>query len=576
MKEDYIAPLKKAAANRFALRKCPTGIQGLDEITLGGIPRGRPTLLTGGAGSGKTLIALEFLVKGATQYNEPGVFMAFEETSEELTTNVSSLGFDLDGLTAQKKLAIDYVYIERSEIEETGEYDLEGLFVRLGYAIDSVKAKRVVLDTLEVLFASLPNEGILRAELRRLFRWLKKKGVTAIVTGERGSTTLTRYGLEEYVADCVIILDHRVTEQISTRRLRVVKYRGSYHGTNEYPFLIDKDGISILPITSLGLTADAPSGRVSTGVSRLDAMFDGKGYYKGSSVLVSGTAGTGKSTLAAHFAESACKRKERALYLAFEESPPQIVRNMRSVGIDLAPYLDKGSLLIRSERPTLLGLEMRLLQMTKLVDEFKPHVVVMDPITNLISVGAEADVKSMLTRFVDYLKGRQVTSLFTSLTSPGNLERTDVGVSSLMDTWIVLKDIEGQGERNRGLSIVKSRGMAHSNQFREFKLSDKGLMLEDVYLGASGALTGAARAAQIAEEQAAVAARNEEIERLTRQIERRRTVLESQVTVLRSEFEAEEEEIRKRMAEVKAQEQTAAIQKSRMAHARKVDEETGR
>ena len=407
---------------------------------LGRNPEGRPTLLTGGAGSGKTLIAIEFLVKGATEYNEPGVFMAFEETSEELTTNVSSLGFDLDGLVRQKKLAIDYVYIERSEIEETGEYDLEGLFIRLGHAIDSVKAKRVVLDTLEVLFASLPNEGILRAELRRLFRWLKKKGVTAIVTGERGVNTITRYGLEEYVADCVILLDHRVTDQISTRRLRVVKYRGSYHGTNEYPFLIDKDGISILPITSLGLTSDAPSERVSTGIPRLDAMFEGKGYYKGSSVLVSGTAGTGKSTMAAQFVESACKRGERALYLAFEESPKQIIRNMRSAGIDLEPYIRQEVLLIRSERPTLLGLEMHLLQMTKLVDQFNPHIVVMDPITNLISVGAQADVKSMLTRFIDFLKAKQVTSLFTSLTSPGgSLEQSEVGVSSLMDTWIVLK-----------------------------------------------------------------------------------------------------------------------------------------
>ena len=471
---------KKSAAKSSTLHKCPTGIQGLDEITLGGIPRGRPTLLTGGAGSGKTLIALEFLVKGITEFNEPGVFMAFEETKEELTTNVSSLGFDLDRLAGQKKLAVDYVYIERTEIEETGEYDLEGLFVRLGYAIDSVKAKRVVLDTIEVLFASLPSEGILRAELRRLFRWLKQKGVTAIVTGERGVNTITRYGLEEYVADCVILLDHRVTDQISTRRLRVVKYRGSYHGTNEYPFLIDKDGISILPITSLGLTADAPLTRISTGIPRLDAMFEGKGYYKGSSVLVSGTAGTGKSTMAAQFVESVCRKSERALYLAFEESPKQILRNMRSAGIELEGYTKSKLLLIHSERPTFFGLEMHLLQMTKLVDEFKPHVVVMDPVTNLISVGLQMDVKSMLTRFVDFLKVRQVTSLFTSLTSPGgSLEQSEAGVSSLMDTWIVLKNIEGEGERNRGLTIVKSRGMAHSNQFKRFKLSDHGLMLED-------------------------------------------------------------------------------------------------
>lgn len=570
-------PRRKTAENRFQLQKCPTGISGLDEITLGGIPKGRPTLLTGSAGSGKTLIALEFLVKGATEYNEPGVFMAFEETGEELTTNVSSLGFDLDGLTRQQKLAIDYVYIERSEIEETGEYDLEGLFVRLAHAIDSVKAKRVVLDTLEVLFSCLPSEGILRAELRRLFRWLKKKGVTAIVTGERGVNTITRYGLEEYVADCVVLLDHRVTEQVSTRRLRVVKYRGSYHGTNEYPFLIDKDGISILPITSLGLTSEASSERVSTGISRLDAMFDGKGYYKGSSILVSGTAGTGKSTMAVQFAESACKRGDRALYLAFEESPKQIIRNMRSAGINLEPYLHSKCLLIRSERPTLLGLEMHLLQMTKLAEQFKPHIVVMDPITNLISVGAQADVKSMLTRFIDFLKAKQVTSLFTSLTSPGTaLEQSEVGISSLMDTWIVLKDIEGQGERNRGLTIIKSRGMAHSNQFREFLLTGNGLSLEDVYLGASGALTGAARAAQIAEERATALARTEEIERLNRQIERKRAVLESQLTVLRSEFEAEEEEIKKRMAEVGATEQAATEQKIRMAHARKTDEEAVR
>jgi circadian clock protein KaiC len=566
-------PRKKA----FALQKCPTGIQGLDEITLGGIPRGRPTLVTGAAGSGKTLMALEFLVKGATLYNEPGVFMAFEETQEELTTNVSSLGFDLDGLVKQKKLAIDYVYVERSEIEETGEYDLEGLFVRLGNAIDSVKAHRVVLDTLEVLFASLPNEAILRAELRRLFRWLKKKGVTALVTGERGEHALTRHGLEEFVADCVILLDHRIAEQVSTRRLRVVKYRGSSHGRNEYPFLIDEDGISILPITSLGLTSEAPLKRISTGIPRLDAMFENKGYYKGSSVLVSGTAGTGKSTMAAQFVESACKRGERALYLAFEESPKQIVRNMRSAGVDLEPHLSSNSLLIRSERPTHFGLEMHLLEMTKLVNQFKPHVVVMDPITNLVSVGTQADAKLMLTRFIDLLKSRQITSFFTSLTSPGaSLEQTEVGVSSLMDTWMVLKDIEGQGERNHGLTIVKSRGMAHSNQFRELYLTGKGIILEDVYLGASGALTGAARAAEIAEEQAAALARTEEIERLNRQIERRRAVFESQMTVLRSEFEAEEEEIRKRMAEVEARERAAAEQKSRMAQARKADEGAGR
>ena len=338
----------------FHLQKCPTGITGLDELTQGGLPRGRPTLVTGSAGSGKTLLALQFLVKGATEYNEPGVFMAFEETSDDLTTNVASLGFDLDGLTKKKKLAIDHVYIERSEIEETGEYDLEGLFVRLAYAIDSIGAKRVVLDTIEVLFGGLPNEGLLRAELRRLFRWLKNKGVTALITGERGETSLTRYGLEEYVADCVILLDHRITDQTSTRRLRIVKYRGSSHGTNEYPFLIDEAGISVLPVTSLGLNYDVPEERISTGIPRLDEMFGGKGFYKGSSILVSGTAGTGKTTVASHFAEAACKKDERCLYFAFEESPQQITRNMASVGIDLKPWLQKKCLLVRSARPHLL------------------------------------------------------------------------------------------------------------------------------------------------------------------------------------------------------------------------------
>lgn len=474
---------QKTISQTLQLEKCPTGITGLDEITKGGLPRGRPTLVAGGAGSGKTLLALEFLVKGATLYDEPGVFMAFEETAPELATNADSLGFDLTRLTKRKKLAIDYVYIERSEIEETGEYDLEGLFIRLGHAIDTIKAKRVVLDTLEVLFAGLPNESILRAELRRLFRFLKEKRVTAIVTAERGTDRFTRHGLEEYVADCVILLDHRVTEQVSTRRLRIAKYRGSAHGTNEYPFLIDQEGVSILPVTSIGLDHGVSSKRISTGIDRLDAMFGGKGYFRGSTVLVSGTAGTGKSTIAAHFAEAACKRGERCLYLAFEESPQQIVRNMSSVGIGLKPFVDRKILRIRSERPTFTGLEMHLVDIMKLVNAFDPQVLVMDPVTNLISVGLVPDVKAVLTRLIDFLKTRQVTTLLTSLTTGGNsTEQTDVGVSSLVDTWVVLKDIEGEGERNRGISIVKSRGMAHSNQFREFRLTDKGFALEDVSL----------------------------------------------------------------------------------------------
>ncbi len=558
------------------LQKCPTGIDGLDELTRGGIPRGRPTLVTGAAGSGKTLLAMEFLVKGATLYDEPGVFMAFEETAEDLTTNVASLGFDLDGLVKKKKLAIDYVYIERSEIEETGEYDLEGLFIRLGHAIDSIQAKRVAVDTIEVLFGGLPNDAILRAELRRLFRWLKDKGVTALITGERGDTTLTRYGLEEYVADCVILLDHRITDQISTRRLHIVKYRGSAHGTNEYPFLIDEDGISVLPITSLGLGYDVPRERISTGIARLDAMFDGKGFYKGSSVLVSGTAGTGKSTVAAHFASAACRKGKRSLYFAFEESPQQIVRNMASVGINLKLWVARKRLIIRASRATVYGLEMHLLEVMKLIRTFKPDVVVVDPISNLISVGLAPDVKSMLTRLIDYLKSQQITTLFTSLTtSEGSLERTETGVSSLMDTWIVLMDIEGQGERNRGLTIVKSRGMPHSNQLREYRLTHKGLYLEDVYVGPQGVLTGAARATREAEEKAVSLAHLEEIKRKEREIKRKRAVVDAQITALRADYEAEEEELRKDISGIERGERAAGLQRTTIASLRRADKGGG-
>lgn len=465
------------------LEKCPTGIAGLDEITGGGLPKGRPTLVVGSAGSGKTLLGMEFLIKGVTGYNEPGVFVAFEETAEDLSKNVASLGFDLDALVAKKKLAIDYVYIERSEIEETGEYDLEGLFVRLGYAIKSVGAKRVVLDTIEVLFAGLPNEAILRAELRRLFRWLKTMGVTAIVTGERGEQSLTRYGLEEYVADCVILMDHRVTDELSTRRLRVVKYRGSAHGTNEYPFLIDEQGISILPITSLGLAHEALTERVATGIPKLDAMFHGGGYYRGSSVLVSGMAGSAKTSVAAYFANAACRSGRRCLYFSFEESESQILRNLRSIGLDLAKWTRKGLLKFHTSRPEMQGLERHLVEMHKHIADFRPEVIVVDPVTNLIKAGTQIDVSSMLTRLVDYLKTEKITSLFTSLvTGVAGIEEA-AGVSSLMDTWIALRRIESGGERKRGVEILKSRGMAHDSRTREFVLTDSGLVIADVKAG---------------------------------------------------------------------------------------------
>ncbi len=540
--------------------KAPTGIQGLDEITGGGLPQGRPTLVCGPSGCGKTVLAMEFLVNGARQFDEPGVFVTFEETAQELTTNVASLGFDLKDLVRKKKLLVDFVYIERSEIEATGEYDLQGLFIRLGQAIEEIGAKRVVLDTIESLFAGLPNQLILRAELRRLFRWLKEKGVTAIITGERGEMTLTRQGLEEYVSDCVIVLDHRVSEQTSSRRLRIVKYRGSTHGTNEYPFLIDEDGISVLPITSLGLQHPVSNAHISTGVARLDTMLSGNGYYRGSSVLVSGTAGTGKTSLAAHFIDAACRRGERALYFAFEESPSQIMRNMRSIGIDLAPWVKMGLLQFQANRPSFSGLEMHLTTMHKAINAFDPQAVAIDPLSSFVVGGNATEVKAMCMRLVDFLKIRQITGLFTNLTAGGSaLEQTDIAVSSLIDTWLILRDIELGGERNRSLNILKSRGMEHSNQIREFLLTSHGVELRDVYVGASGVLTGSARLAREAQEKAEALLRAQGVERQQRGVERKLGALEAQITALRAEFEAQATETMSLIG----QEQTQALQLTR-------------
>jgi circadian clock protein KaiC len=552
--------------------KCPSGIQGLDEITGGGLPRGRPTLVCGSAGSGKTLFALQFLVQGILECDEPGVFIAFEETAEELAQNVASLGFDLKALIARKKLAVDYVYVERSEIEETGEYDLEGLFVRLASAIDSVGAKRVALDTLESLFGGLSNTLVLRSEMRRLFRWLKGKGVTAVVTAERGDGTLTRFGLEEYVSDCVILLDHRVNEQVATRRMRIVKYRGSVHGTNEYPFLIDEKGFSVLPITSLVLKHTASTARISSGIRQIDQMLGGKGYFRGSSVLVSGTAGTGKTSVAAHFVDAACRRGERCLYFAFEESESQIVHNMRSIGIDLLPWIDKGLLRFHTARPTAYGLETHLAVMHKLVDNFQPRAIVVDPINNLSPAGTPTEVKTMLMRLVDYLKAAHVTTLFTSLTSgDGKLEETDVGISSLMDTWLLLRNMEASGERNRGLYVLKSRGMAHSNQIREFTLADDGVELRDVYLGPAGVLTGSARVAQEIEEREAALARQQETERKRSSLEHKRQALDAQIAMLRSEFEAQAQELGDVIMQDERQQERRTANYDAMAQSRGTD-----
>jgi len=561
----------KNKTGQHALSKTKTGIQGLDEITYGGLPSGRPTLICGNAGCGKTLLAMEFIVRGATEFNEPGVFMAFEETEKDLTENVASLGFDLDGLVKSKKIVIDYVYIERSEIEETGEYDLEGLFIRLGHAIDSIGAKRVVLDTIESLFAGLPNQFILRAELRRLFRWLKEKGVTAIITGERGESTLTKQGLEEYVSDCVILLDHRVNDQSSTRRLRIVKYRGSTHGTNEYPFLIDENGFSVLPVTSLGLQSIALTDRISSGVPALDEMLEKKGYFRGSTILASGTAGVGKSSLAAHFAESACKRGERVLYFCFEESQSQIMRNMLSIGINMEPWVKKGLLQFHAARPTLYGLEMHLTMTHKIVNEFNPQLVILDPINTFVMGGNETEVKTMLLRLVDFLKMKQITAFFTSLTTSGTaLEHTDVAISSLIDTWILLRDIEINGERNRGIYVIKSRGMAHSNQIREFILTNQGVSLREVYIGQGGVLTGSARLAQEAVENAEVLARKNEIERRQRELEQKRKALEAQIESLHSIFKSEEMEALKIIETEQTKIDRFELEKTKMAASRKV------
>lgn len=539
---------------RRQLPKAPTGIQGLDEITGGGLPKGRPTLVCGGPGCGKTLLAMEFLVRGATEFNEPGVFMAFEESEKDLTQNVASLGFDLKDLAARKKIVLDFVYIERSEIEESGEYDLEGLFIRLGHAIDSIGAKRVVLDTVESLFSGMPNPLILRAELRRLFRWLKDKGVTAIITGERGEGTLTRQGLEEYVSDCVIVIDHRVSEQTSSRRLRIVKYRGSIHGTNEYPFLIDADGISVMPVTSLALQHIVSTERISTGIPRLDAMLGGTGYYRGSSVLVSGTSGTGKSSIAAHFADAACRRGERVIYSSFEESPSQIIRNMRSIGIDLQPWVKKGLLLFRAKRPSSAGLETHLAMKIKAINNFKPQVMILDPINSFIVGDNELGVQSMLMRLFDFLKTNQITGLFTNLTSGGGvLEKTEIGISSLIDTWLLLRAIDSGDERNRSLSIMKSRGMTHSNQVREFLLTDHGVELRDVYVGAGGVLTGSARLTQEAQDKAVQMLHKQAIERRQLELLSKHQALEAQIAALRAEFEPQEAELRKIIGQEQAQ-----------------------
>ncbi|NLW30747.1 MAG: circadian clock protein KaiC [Fibrobacter sp.] len=551
------------------LEKTPTGIQGFDEITRGGLPKGRPCLFAGTAGSGKTLFGMEFLARGAIQYNENGVIMTFEERPEDLIKNFTSLGFDIQKLIDDKKLVIDYVYIERAQIEETGEYNLDGLFVRLNYAIDAIQAKRVVLDTIEVLFAGMSNEAILRSELRRLFYWLKQKGVTAVITGERGTETLTRYGLEEYVADCVVLLDNIVNERIATRRLRVIKYRGSFHGADEYPFLITEHGISVLPLTSLSLDHEVSRERISTGVKRLDEMLGGKGFYRGSSILLSGTAGTGKSTLAASFSEAACMRGERVLYFAFEEAPQQIIRNMKSVNIQLQECIDRGTLKIFASRPTAWGLELHLASIHKTISEFDPDVIIIDPVSNLITVGTEKEVRSMLTRLIDHIKTLGITSIFTDLIIGDEpMEKTDVGISSLMDSWILVKNIEIGGERNRGIYILKARGISHSNQIREFLLTSDGIDIIDVYKGSEGVLTGTARVMQEARMEADELIRKQQIERLEQEISIKEKLVQRQIETLKSKFETEKEGLMRSIKEKQIREEIIMKNKKKIGEMR--------
>jgi len=525
------------------LEKAKTGIAGFDDITFGGVPKGRPTIVCGGPGCGKTMFAMEFLVRGAAEFNEPGVLMTFEETGEEITKNVASLGFDLDGLVACKKLTLDYVKVEPAEMEETGEYDLEGLFVRLQYAVESTGAKRVVLDTLEAIFSGFSNTGMLRAEIRRLFRWLKDRKLTTVVTAERGGGTLTRYGLEEYVSDCVIFLDHRVAEQVSTRRMRIIKYRGTSHGADEYPFLIDEKGFSVLPSSGMKLTHAVSNERIPSGVRDLDDMLEGKGFFKGTTVLVSGTAGSGKSSLGACLADRSCVDGRKVLYVAFEESAAQVMRNMRSIGINLERHIKKGLLQFQAWRPTQNGLEMHLLRIHKLVEQIKPDIVIVDPISNLM-MGNVHEVNSMLMRLIDFLKTRQITGFFTSLThgAQKDIEQTDVGISSLIDSWILVRHVELNGERNRCIYVLKSRGMAHSNQVREVVMSSEGIRLIPVYVGEGVVLPGSGRLSQEARERSEAMQREQASQEKGRARERKRKAVEAQIAALRADLAADEVE----------------------------------
>jgi circadian clock protein KaiC len=563
------------AGEMAGLAKAPTGIVGFDEITNGGLPRGRPTLVTGAAGSGKTLFGIEFLVRGARDYGEPGVLLAFEEAESDLTTNVASLGFDLHQLEQDGLLAIDAFRLDPAEIVETGSFDLEVLFIRLATAVESVGAKRVFLDTVEVLFSALPNEAIIRGELGRLFRWLKERDLTVVISGERGKVgDLTKFGIEEYVSDCVITLDHRVDDEISTRRLRVVKYRGSLHGTNEYPFLITERGLVVVPITSVGLTYGASEERISSGIPRLDEMLLG-GVYRGSSVMISGTAGTGKTSIGAVMANASCERGEKALFFSFEESPDQLTRNMASIGIDLKRWMDAGLLQVRAVRPTAFGFEEHLAMLHRLLDEHEPQLVILDAVASLAHAGAQSATTSAISRDLDLLKGRGITSVMTTLTHGEREESSEVDVSSLVDTWLLLRNDESNGERNRLLFVIKSRGSAHSNQVREFVLTDDGAELLDVYVGPNGVLTGSERVEQVAQERLAQVARADETERRRQELAQRVAAIRAEMAALQAQLTAETAEFERFEASADAGRASGVADRALQGRERSGDREEG-
>jgi circadian clock protein KaiC len=564
---------QSAVAKKGAgIEKAHTGISGFDDITFGGLPRGRTSLVCGSAGCGKTLFGMEFLIRGAVQFDEPGVFITFEEPAAELIANVSSLGFDVQELINTNKFRIDYIHLDPAEIHEAGDFDLSGLFVRLALAIDSIGAKRVVLDTIEALFAGFTNQALLRAELRRLFGWLKERGLTAVITGERGDGQLTRQGLEEYVSDCVILLDHRVIDQVSTRRLRIVKYRGTTHGTNEYPFLIGKKGFSVLPITTLAFEHSASNERISSGIERLDSMLGGEGFFRGSSVLVTGSAGTGKTSVAASFANAVCERGEKVLYFALEESATQIARNMRSIGLDLSKWVQKGLLMFHANRPTAYGLEMHLATMHQLIEEFQPNLVVVDPITNFATSSTRREAHAMLLRLADYLKVQGITAFFTALAGSNlQIESSDTDISSMIDTWILLRDIELAGERNRGIYVLKARGTAHSNQIREFIISSSCIKIVDVYVGPEGVLTGSMRLIQEAKEKQLETDRVHAISARKRELARKQAALKAQIAALQADLSSTEEEQKLNLNDEDRYTKTLSDSRARLAESRRAD-----